>query len=71
MLVIAETFNSVIPKVGQLVVIHYAEAVITLARNHVDFGSQMLDVNISGPTDWDEWCNACLQASRISKMGVI
>lgn len=71
MLVIAETFNSVIPKVGQLVVTHYAEAVITLAHNHVDCGSQMLDVNISGLTYWDEWCNACLQASRISKLGAL
>jgi hypothetical protein len=71
MLVIAETFTTIIPKVGQLIITHDAEAVITLARNHVDCGSQMLGVNTGRLAGWDEWRNACLQAPHISKLGAL
>ena len=71
MLVIAESFTTIILKVGQLIITHDAEAFITLARDHVDCGLQMLGVNPGKLARWDEWCNACLQASRISELGAI
>lgn len=71
MLVVAETFTTIIPKVGQLIITHDTEAFITLTRDHIDCGSQTLGVNTGRLAGWDEWCNACFQASCISEPGAI
>lgn len=71
MLVIGETINSVIPKVGQAVFAHDSEVIITLARDQVDCGSQVLDVNAGGPAGRDGWCSVCLQAYRVGKPGAL
>jgi len=68
MLVIGETLNNVIPKLGQAVVAHGAEAIITLARHQVSCGAQMLDVDAGRLAGRDERCHACFQAFRVSKL---
>ncbi|MFA5809118.1 MAG: hypothetical protein WC935_02100 [Thermoleophilia bacterium] len=68
MLVIGETLNAVIPKVGQAVVARDAEAITTLARGQVEWGAQMLDVNAGGLAGRDEWYSAYLQAYRVGKL---
>jgi cobalamin-dependent methionine synthase I len=54
MLVIGETLNAVIPKVGQAVVAREAQAITKLARVQVECGAQMLDVNAGGLAGRDE-----------------
>jgi cobalamin-dependent methionine synthase I len=71
MLVIGETLNGAVPKVGKAVVAHDAEAIITLARDQVDCGAQMLDADAGGQAGRDEWCSAFLQACRVVKLGAI
>ncbi len=68
MLVIGETLNDVIPKVGQAVVAHGVETIITLARDQVDCGAQILDVDAGGLAGQDAWCRAYLQAFRVGKL---
>jgi 5-methyltetrahydrofolate--homocysteine methyltransferase len=54
MLIIGETLNAVIPKVGQAVIARDAEAITALARCQVECGAQMLDVNAGGLAGRDE-----------------
>jgi 5-methyltetrahydrofolate corrinoid/iron sulfur protein methyltransferase len=54
MLIIGETLNAVIPKVGQAVVARDAEAITVLARCQVECGAQMLDMNAGGLAGRDE-----------------
>jgi cobalamin-dependent methionine synthase I len=68
MLVIGETLNNVIPKLGQAVVAHGAEAIITLARHQVSCGAQRLDADAGGRAGRDEWCQANLQAFGVGKL---
>ena len=68
MLVIGETLNGAVPKVGKAVVAHDAEAIITLARDHVDCGAQMLDADAGGLASRDERRRACLQAFGVGKL---
>ncbi len=67
MLVIGETLNGAVPKVGKAVVAHDAEAIIALAPDHVDCGAQMLDADAGGQAGRDEWCHASLQAFGVGK----
>jgi cobalamin-dependent methionine synthase I len=68
MLVIGETINAAVPKVRKAVVTHDAEAIITLARDHLDCGAQRLDADAGGQAGRDEWCQANLQAFGVGKL---
>jgi cobalamin-dependent methionine synthase I len=68
MLVIGETINGAVPKVRKAVVAHDAEAIITLARDHVDCGAQRLDADSGGLASWDERSQANLQAFSVGKL---
>ena len=68
MLVIGETLNGPVPQVANAVVAHNAEAIITLARDHVDCGTQMLDAEAAGQAGRGEWCHASLQAFGVGKL---
>jgi cobalamin-dependent methionine synthase I len=68
MLVIGETLNNVIPKLGKAVVAHGAEAIITLARHQENCGAQMLDVDAGRLAGQDERCHANLQVFGVGKL---
>lgn len=65
MLLISETPNAVVPKVGPAVVARRAQAIATLAVDQVERGAQMLDMKAGG---LDKRCSAYLQAHGVGNL---